>query len=61
MLRWVAISAISSVTFAALGLGQIVPLAPGMQSFCLAMAAFAGTVLVSSYDAYETQDAPAED
>ena len=55
MLRWVALSAGLSALFVALGLGQIVALTPSMQSFFLAMAALTGTVLVSSYDAYETQ------
>ncbi len=55
MLRWVTLSAVLCVAFACLGLGQVVPLASGMQSFFLAMAALSGTVLISSYDAYETQ------
>ena len=38
-----------------MGFGQVVPLTSGIENFFLAMAALSGTVLVSSYDAYETQ------
>lgn len=55
MLRWVGLSAILCVLCAAVGLGKVVPLAPGVENFFLAMAALSGTVLFSSYDAYETQ------
>ncbi len=61
MLRWVCLSAVLCAIFAALGLGQVVPLASSMQSFFLAMAALSGTVLVSSYDAYETQATEQDD
>jgi hypothetical protein len=55
MLRWICLSAVLCAIFVSLGLGEVVPLASGVQSFFLAMAALSGTVLVSSYDAYETQ------
>ncbi len=61
MLRWIGISAFICVCCAALGFGKILPLTNGLESFFLAMAALSGTVLVSSYDAYETEVAPIDD
>ena len=61
MLRWVVSSAFLCVMCAALGLGKIVPLGSSIEGFFLAMAALSGTVLVSSYDAYETQDSDNQD
>ena len=61
MLRWVILSAALCAAFGSLGLGAVVPLASGVQSFFLAMAALTGTVMVSSYDAYETQAADTDD
>jgi hypothetical protein len=57
MLRWIGISALLCVLCAALGLGKVVPLTSTVENFFLAMAALSGTVLFSSYDAYETQAA----
>lgn len=61
MLRWVGLSALLCVVCAAVGLGKVVPLASGVESFFLAMAALSGTVLISSYDAYETQATMSDD
>ena len=61
MLRWIAMSAITCVGCAALGLGKVMPLASGVESFFLAMAALSGTILVGSYDAYETQGVDSDD
>lgn len=57
MLRWIALSATLCVLCAAVGLGKVMPLTAGVENFFLAMAALSGTVLFSSYDAYETQSA----
>ncbi len=61
MLRLVGVSAFLCVACAAIGLGKVVPLGGSVESFFLAMAALSGTVLISSYDAYETQPAHADD
>lgn len=61
MLRLVGVSAFLCVGCVAIGLGKVVPLGAGVESFFLAMAALSGTVLISSYDAYETQPAHVED
>ncbi len=58
MVGW---SALLCVLCAAVGLGKIVPVTSGVESFFLAMAALSGTVLISSYDAYETQAGPNDD
>ena len=55
MLRWIGLSAFLCVAFVCLGLGQGTGLSSGVQSFFLAMAALSATVLISSYDAWETQ------
>ena len=55
MLRLVGASALLCVLCAALGLGKVVQLTSGVESFFLAMAALSAMVLISSYDAYETQ------
>lgn len=60
MLRWIGLSAVLCVLCAAFGLGKIMPLTAGVENFFLAMAALSGTVLFSSYDAYETQSAGIE-
>lgn len=61
MLRWIAMSAVTCVGCAALGLGKVYPLASGVESFFLAMSALSGTILVGSYDAYETQGIDRDD
>lgn len=61
MLRWIAMSAVTCVGCAAIGLGKVYPLASGVESFFLAMSALSGTILVSSYDAYETQGIDRDD
>lgn len=61
MLRWIAVSAVTCVGCVAMGLGKVMPLTSGIESFFLAMAALSGTVLVSSYDAYETQAVDRDD
>ena len=60
MLRWIGLSAMLCIVCAAVGLGKVVPLTPGIENFFLAMAALCGTVLFSSYDAYETQASVAD-
>ena len=57
MLRLVGFSAFFCVICAALGLGKVMPLTSGVESFFLAMAALSATVFISSYDAFETQAA----
>ncbi len=60
MLRWIGWSALACVLCATLGLGKVVPLAPGVQNLFLMLAALSATVLFSSTDAYETQAAGAD-
>ena len=55
MLRCVMFSALLCAMCSALGFGKVVALTSGVESFFLAMAALSATVLISSYDAYETQ------
>lgn len=61
MLRCVMTSALLCALCSALGFGKVVPLTSGMASFFLAMAALSATVLISSYDAYETQGVETDD
>ncbi len=55
MLRCVGLSAFLCAFCMAIGFGKIVTVTSGVESFFLAMAALSATVLISSYDAYETQ------
>lgn len=61
MLRCVTFSALACALCSALGFGKVVALNSSVESFFLAMAALSATVLISSYDAYETQSVPTED
>lgn len=61
MLRCVTLSALLCALCAALGFGKLLPLTSGVESFFLAMAALSATVLISSYDAYETQGVETDD
>ena len=54
MLRWIFALATLCVASAALGFGKIVPLADASSSLCLVVFALSGTLLIGSFEAYET-------
>ena len=57
MLRWIVGLAVLCLGSAVLGLGHVVQLASNTQSMLLALTALSGALLVSSFDAFETQSA----
>ncbi|WP_131115362.1 hypothetical protein [Lichenihabitans psoromatis] len=60
MLRFIGLLALLCVVCITLGMGKVVQLTSGVENFFLALAALSATVLISSYDAYETQSATTE-
>lgn len=55
MLRWIVGLTVFCLVSAALGLGHIMPMESNTQSMWLALTALSGTLLVCSFDAFETQ------
>lgn len=55
MLRWMFALFALCVGSAVLGFGRIVPLPEGSASICLAIFALSATLLIGSFEAYETQ------
>jgi len=60
MLRWILALFTLCVASAALGFGKIVPLPGASASICLAVFALSATLLIGSFEAYETQAVRAE-
>ena len=60
MLRWIIILALVCSISAIVGLGLIVPVQGSVQGLLLALTALSATMLVSSFDAFETQASTAE-
>ena len=55
MLRWIFSLSALCVVSAAMGFGKIVPLASSLEGLCLAVSALSATLLIGSFEAYETQ------
>ncbi len=60
MLRWILALLALCVGSAVLGFGKVVPLPDGSASVCLAIFALSATLLIGSFEAYETQAIRAE-
>ena len=58
MLRWIAFLAGTCVCSAIAGLGLAGPIDGSARGWCLALTALSATVLISSFDAYETEASP---
>ena len=55
MLRWILALAALCVGSAALGFGHVTAIDGRMSSLCLAVCALSATLLIGSFEAYETQ------
>ena len=55
MLRWILALAALCVGSAMVGLGHVTPVSGTMSGLCLAVFALSATVLIGSFEAYETQ------
>ena len=55
MLRWMSALAALCVGSAALGFGHVTPVDGRVSSLCLAVCALSATLLIGSFEAYETQ------
>lgn len=55
MLRWIVALASLCAVSAVIGFGHVVPLASTLSSFCLIVFALSATLLIGSFEAYETQ------
>lgn len=55
MLRWIIALSVLCAGSAAMGFGHFVPLASTLSSLCLTVFALSATLLIGSFDAYETQ------
>ena len=60
MLRWIGLSAGLCAVSSALGSGKVIHLTAGIEGCFLVVAALSAMVLISSYDAYETQGTAAD-
>ncbi len=60
MLRWIfALTSLCAIT-ATIGFGRIVPISSTTAGLCLAVFALSATLLIGSFEAYETQPARAD-
>ena len=55
MLRWILALAALCVGSAALGFGHVAPVSGTLSGLCLAVCALSATLLIGSFEAYETQ------
>ena len=55
MLRWILALAVLCAASAALGFGQVMQVGATASGLCLAVFALSGTLLIGSFEAYETQ------
>lgn len=55
MLRLILALAVLSVGSAVLGLGHFAPISGSLSGICLAVFALSSTLLIGSFEAYETQ------
>ena len=55
MLRWIISLTFLCAISAAIGFGHFVPLASTLNSLCLMVFALSATLLIGSFEAYETQ------
>ena len=55
MLRWMMALAALCVGSAALGFGHVTPMSGTLSGVCLAVFALSATLLIGSFEAYETQ------
>lgn len=55
MLRWITALLGTCLLSGSAGLGILGPVEAGVRNWCLVLAALSATLLVSSFDAYETQ------
>ena len=55
MLRWIMALAALCVGSAVLGFGHVTPLGGTLSGLCLAVFALSATLLIGSFEAYETQ------
>ena len=61
MLRWISLVAGTCLTSAAAGLGALGPVDSSARGWCLALTALSATMLISLFDAYETEAAASTD
>lgn len=55
MLRWIVALSLLCAASAAVGFGHVVPFASTLSSLCLMVFALSATLLIGSFEAYETQ------
>lgn len=55
MLRWILALAVLCAVSMALGLSQAVPVGGTLSGLCLAVSALSATLLIGSFEAYETE------
>ncbi len=55
MLRWMMALAALCVGSAALGFGHVTPVSGSLSGLCLAIFALSATLLIGSFEAYETR------
>lgn len=55
MLRWITALLGTCLVSGAAGLGLVGPVQGSVRNWCLALTALSATLLISSFDAYETQ------
>ena len=60
MLRWIIALSVLCTASAAIGFGKIVPAASPISSVSLAIFALSAVLLISAFDAFETQAVPSD-
>ena len=60
MLRWILTLAVLCTASAALGFGQVMPVGGGTSGLFLAVFALSATLLIGSFEAYETRAVKAD-